>query len=336
MLRFLETFYRHRKVLVAPVVVVFALSVGWVLIQPRSYDASVRLWTERSGLVSTPNDNPYLTKAEVETGMLDELLATKYFCVKVSHVSPLRDYLQAQAERPPSMLTKIEAKLRLASYGPVSDSQMDDLVFNVISSSTSVVPAGAEIVIITFRSNNPAIAAQMAQVIAEQFLQETLSSQRLQQDAAITFYTDQLKTAQANVAAADKAVNDYLAAHPEFRATTAVPDARLSQLRRDDDSAHQGANDTQNKLDQASISRSALNTAGTNGLRILDPAEPPTRSNSIRKTAIIAAGVATGLGLLIVVSGVLVLTLADNTVRQPEEVQRVLDLRLVGTVPKLR
>ena len=336
MLRFMETFYRHRKLLVPPVVVVFVLAVGWVLIQPRSYDASVRLWAERGGLVSVPDDNTWLTIAQVEAGVLDELLATKYFCVKVSHLGPLRDYIRAEAQRPPSTLTKIEAKVGLASYGPVSESQLDELAFRVISSSTTVVPAGAEVVTITFQSNNPVVAAKMAQAIADQFLEETLSSRRLQLDASIAFYTNQLKTAQADVAAADKAVNDYLGVHPEYRAPTAVPDARLAQLRRDDDAAHQSTNDIQKTLDQSNISRSALSLTGVNGLRVMDPAEIPTKASSIRKTALVAAGVATGLGLLIVVVGVLVLTLADGTVRQPEEVQQLLDLRPVGTVPKLR
>ena len=335
MLRFLETFYRHRRLLVAPVVVVFVLSVGWVFAQPRSYDSTVRLWADRGGLVRNPNDNVYLTIAQVEAGVLNELIATKYFCVKAGRQSPLHDYLRNEAQRPPSLLTKVKAKLGLASYGPVSESQLDNMMFNVISTSTTAVPSGAEIVTMTFHSDNPAISAQVAQAIADEFLEESLISQWAQQDAAIDFYTKQLKTAQAAVAATEKAVNDYLQGHPDLRPSTAIPDARLAQLRRDDDAAHQRASDGQKTLDQAAINRSALNTTGINGLRILDRAEPSPRASSIRKPAIVGAGVASGLGLLIVVIGVLVLTLADGSIRQPEEVQRLLDLRLVGTIPKL-
>lgn len=335
MLRFLETFYRHRRVLLAPVVVVFVLSVGWVFAQPLSYDSSVRLWTERGGLVPTTGDNPYLTIAQVEAGVLNELIATKYFCVKVGRRSPLHDYLRDEADGPPSLLTKVKAKVRLASEGPVSESQLDQMMFDVISSSTVAVPTGAEIVTVTFHSPNRAITAQVAQAVADQFLEESLASQRIQQDAAISFYSNQLKTAQAGVVAADKAVNDYQQAHPDLRAPTAIPDAQLAQLRRDDDTAHQQAADIQKNLDQAQISRSALNLTGVNGLRILDPAEPPTRASSFRKTALVGAGVASGLGVLIVVIGVLILTLSDGSIRHPEEVQRLLDLRPVGTIPKL-
>jgi capsular polysaccharide biosynthesis protein len=38
---------------------------------------------------------------------------------------------------------------------------------------------------------------------------------------------------------------------------------------------------------------------------------------------------------VILVVGILLLTLVDNTFRRPEEVEQALDLRPVGTVPRL-
>ena len=336
MLRFLETFYRHRLLLMTPVVVVLVLAVGWVLVQPRGYESTVRLWTERTSLVSNPNDDPYLSPAQVQAGVLNELLATKYFCVKAGRRGPLHDYLQQVAQRPPNLLTRIEAKVGLASRpGSLSEAQLDDQMFNVLSTSTTVVPTGAEIVTITFHGSNPFVTAKVAQAIVEQCLEEQQTSQRVQLEASINFYTAQLKIAQAAAAVAEKATIDYEVAHPEQRGPTSIPDARLSQLRRDEDAAHQRLSDVQSRLDQTNINRAALNLTGANGLRVLDPAEIPTRAISLRKPAMIAGGIGAGLGLLIIVIGLMVLTLADGTVRRPEEVQEVLDLRQVGTVPKL-
>lgn len=336
MLRFIETFYRHRLLLLSPVALVLILAVGWVLIQPRGYDSTVRLWTERTSLVSNPNDNLYLTPAQVQAGVLNELLATKYFCVKAGRRGPLHDYLQQVAQRPPNLLTRIEAKVGLAGRpGALSEAQLDEQMFSVLSTSTTVVPSGAEVVTITFHGSNPLVTGRVAQAIAEQFLEEQQTTQRIQQEAAITFYTGQLKTAQAEAAAAEKAVIDYQVAHPEQRAANAVPDARMAQLFRDEDAAHQRLSEVQRSLDQTNISRAALNMTGVNGLRVLDPAEIPTKATSLRKPALMAGGIGAGLGLLIVVIGVLVLTLADGTVRQPEEVQKVLGLRQAGTIPKL-
>jgi uncharacterized protein involved in exopolysaccharide biosynthesis len=336
MLRFLETFYRHRLLLLTPVAIVLILAVGWVLTQPRGYDSTVRLWTERSSLVPNPNDNLYLTPAQVQAGVLNELLATEYFCVKAGRRGPLHDYLQQAAQRPPNLLTRVEAKVGLASRpGPLSEAQLDEQMFSVLSTSTTVVPSGSEVVTITFHGSNPFVTARVAQAVAEQFLEEQQTTQRLQQDASITFFTTQLKTAQADSAAVEKAVIDYQVAHPEQRAPSAIPDARMAQLFRDEDAAHQRLSDIQKSLDQANIGRQALKMTGVNGLRVLDPAEIPTKATSLKKPALVAGGIGAGLGLLIVVVGVLVLTLADGTVRQPAEVQKVLNLRQVGTVPKL-
>jgi uncharacterized protein involved in exopolysaccharide biosynthesis len=335
MLRLLETFYRNRLLLLTPAAIVLMLAVGWVLMQPRGYDSSIRLWTERGGLVNNPNDNLYLTPAQLQTGILNELLGTKYFCVKAGRRGPLHDYLKEVAQSPPGLMTKLKAKVGLASYGPLSESQLDDQMFSILSTSTAVEATGPEIVTITFHGSDQFVTSKVVQAIAEQFMEDTLTTQRAQLDAAISFYTNQLKVALADASVAEKAVIDYQVAHPEQRAPTSIPDARMSQLRRDEDSAHQRVGEIQKSLDQSTINRQALALTGVNGLRVLDPAETPAKRTSVRKPAMIAGGIGLGFGLLIVLVGVLVLTFVDGTVRRPEEVRKLLDLRLVGTVPRL-
>lgn len=334
MLRFLETFYRHRLLLLSPVALVFALCVGWVVIQPPAYDSSVRLWTERQTLVQNNVDNPYLSPAQSQTNVLTELLNTKYFSLKVGKRSPLAARIKEDAQR--GARDGPFARLGIGGSRQLSQQQLDDMVFQTVSSQTMVWPAGPEIVTLVFRAGSPELAALVAQAIADQFVEEVLATQRLQSDAAIDFYTSQLKQAQADVAASNKAVDDYLVSRPELRGTSAVPDARLSQLRRDADAAGQRLGEVQGKLDQSKLDRAALTQPVASGLRILDKAEVPTRPSSIRATVLQAGAVAVGLGLALLVTGVLVMTLVDNTVRRPEEVEPVLDLRPVGAVPRVR
>src|SRR5260370_12494172 len=56
-LRLLETFFRHRFLLLGPVALVMVGAIGWVLIQPQTYDTSARVWGERQTLVPAPNSN---------------------------------------------------------------------------------------------------------------------------------------------------------------------------------------------------------------------------------------------------------------------------------------
>ena len=341
MLRLLETFFRHRLLLLGPVALVIAGSIGWVVIQPPAYDSSVRMWVERQTLVPDPNSNPYLSPAQEQAAVLTELLSTKYFDSKVGKRSRLADSIRTGAAgSQDGMMTRVTQALaralgRAGSPAELSSSQVDDQVAAIISSRTIVIPTGPEVITLTFRAGSSDLAARVAQAIADQYLEETLANQRVQADAAVAFYTSQMKQSQADLSVADKAVDDYLLTNPGQRGANAIPDARLVQLRRDDDAAHQRLQTVQDKLDQARLNRVALDQVGVNGLRVLDRAEAPTSPSSIRKVALEATGVGLVLATLIVVVGVLVLTWMDSTIRRPQEVEDILDLRPVGSVPRV-
>lgn len=337
MVRLLETFFRHRLLLLGPVVLVLVGATGWIFIQPPTYDSSVRVWVERQTLVPDPNSNPYLTPAQEQAGVLTELLSTKYFDAKVGQRSPLGAALRdASAHSSGGIRTRLMRLVGLA--GPpvqLTDSQVDDQVYTSILSSTLVVPTGPEIIQVTYRAGDPQMAASVAQAIVNQFMDETLTNQRVQAEAAVAFYTSQVNQSQADQATADKAVDEYLLANPSQRSANAIPDARMLQLRRDDDAAHQRTQSVLDKLDQARLNRIALDQSGTAGVRVLDKAEIPSQPSSIKKVVLQAVGVGLVLAVLILVVGVLALTWLDSTIRRPQEVETILDLRPVGSVPRV-
>jgi uncharacterized protein involved in exopolysaccharide biosynthesis len=337
MLRLLETFFRHRYLLLGPVALVMVATLGWVLIQPPTYEASVRVWTERQTLVPNPNSNPYLTAAQEQAGVLTELVSTKYFDVKVGRRSSLTNAIREQAtHNQGGIRTHLMRAVGLAGpAGPPTDAQVQDAVYKAIATNTLVYPSGPEIVTVTFRAGTPEMAALVAQAVVDQFMDETLANQRVQADAAVAFYSSQIKQSQAELSSSDKVLDDYLLANPGQRSANAIPDARMLQLRRDDDAAHQRQQTIQDKLDQARLNRVALDQTGVNGIRVLDRAEPPASASSFRKVATAAAAVAVVLALVIVVVGVLVLTWTDSTIRRPQEVEALLDLRPVGSVPRV-
>lgn len=337
MVRLLETFFRHRLLLLGPVALVMVGAIGWVLIQPPMYDSTVRIWAERQTLVPDPNSNPYLTPAQEQAAVLTELVSTKYFDAKVGKRSQLADGIRSgAAHNQGGIRTRLARTLGLAgSPGQLSDSQVDDQVFRTIVSQTIVFPSGPEIITVTYRDGNRQMAALVAQAIVNQFMDEMLANRRLQADAAVAFFTSQMKQIQSDVAAADKAVDDYLLANPSQRAANAIPDARLLQLRRDDDSAHQRLQSVLDKLDQARLNRVALDQSGVSGIRVLDNAETPTQPSSINRMVLQAVGVGLVLAALILVVGVLLFTWLDSTIRHPQEVETILDLHPVGSVPRV-
>lgn len=126
-----------------------------------------------------------------------------------------------------------------------------------------------------------------------------------------------------------------LAGHPEQRPANAVPDAQLAQRKRNADAARQRYNQLQTKLDGSKVDRAALSQTSVSGIRVMDRAEAPAKASSIRKMALQAAGAGIGVAVMILVAGVLILTLVDSTMRRSEDVEQVLEMRPVGTVPRL-
>jgi uncharacterized protein involved in exopolysaccharide biosynthesis len=337
MIRYLETFYRHRLILVAPVVLVLLISVSIVYFQPRAYDATSKLWVDKDLLGTTAVDTSFSAPADTQVAVLQELLKTRSFAVKVAARGPLVAALlsrrAAAAKDPVAQLSNV-VQGKSTSNAPLTQEQQDDLVYTTISAAAKADSSGPNIVTVTYQDADPDIAAAVAQGIVDQFIVELLSNQRAQAATAADFYTGQVKSAEVDLSAKDAAVYNYLTAHPEQQLASAIPDLTVSQLRRDDDLARTRYESMLSKLDNANLQAQLANDPTPSGLRVIDPALSPRRPVS-RTTQLLEAGGAgliSGLGLMLLC--LVVLTLADTSLRHPAEVETMTGLTVAGDIPQ--
>jgi uncharacterized protein involved in exopolysaccharide biosynthesis len=333
MLRYLETFYRHRLLLMGPVALVLVLTGTWVLVQPPTYDATVKLWVQRQTLVANPDDNPYLTPAQQQSAVLTELLTTQYFCLKVGNRSPLAESLATGSDQAQGPLQRLLG--RSSSGHGLTGQALDDAIFQTVSKDVSVLAVGPEVINIDFKGSSPELSAAVGQAVADQFIEETLTSQKAQAQAGQEFYDSQVKQTQSQLSSVQTQIDAYLSSHPDQKSASGQADSNLTQLRKNFDATQQQLNDLQAKLDQSKISLAGLSQPSVSGMRVLDKAEVPTKAASMRSVALQGAAVGLSLALLILVGGILLLTLIDSTLRRPDEIERVLDLKPVGSVPRL-
>jgi uncharacterized protein involved in exopolysaccharide biosynthesis len=337
MIRYLETFFRHRLLFAVPIVLIVLVSAAVVLAQPIVYTASTRLWVDKPALdTGGDQSNPFVTPAAEQAQSLQELMNTRYFTVRVAHRGPLASVLASQPIAP-SGIHWITAQLRGNSTSgrlPTSD-EVDAMSYDILTHNVLVYAVGPQIIEIDFAFGDPRVAAATAQAIIDQFLDETLTSSKSRAQVAADFYSSQVKVAQQSLAVADQAVSQYLAAHPELRSVTAVPDARLLQLQQADQQARTTMSDFQTQVDTARLQQAALSAPGAGGMRLLDPAAVPAQGGVSRKLLVEATAAGFGVGIVVLVVGLLVLTLADTTLRRPDEVEQALGLRLAGSIPHL-
>jgi uncharacterized protein involved in exopolysaccharide biosynthesis len=339
MLRYLETLFRHRLLVTTPLVICIVLSLGVVALQPRVFASTAKIWVDRPLLTAAHPANAYLTPADEQASVLQELLKTRSFNVLAAARGSLPDDLQranaAAAKEPINRALALVPGQRSRINSDLSQYQLDNLVFQTISTRTSVVANGPNIVSVTVQYANPDVAAATARGIIDQYVDEVLGGQRSEAKAAVDFYSAQVASARADLNAADAKVLAYLNAHPEQRMPTAIPDATLTQLKLDDEQARQRYQSLQTKRDDAQLQSAIADQSAPNGFRLIDP--PLAPQTPVSRLKLLLEGGAAGLfsGLLLSLLSLVGLTLMDTSIRRAEDVELRTGLQLAGVVPRV-
>jgi uncharacterized protein involved in exopolysaccharide biosynthesis len=322
MLRFLDCFYRHRRLLLAILVIPLVLSIGFVTTRHRAYEAVARVWVDASIQGSQPN--PFITAADAGDKILGELLQTRAFCARVAARSGLVP-------------------------GPTggsgaADQTRGNLAYQALSTHVLLSAAGPNVIAVSFQHGDPRMAARTAQAVVDLFEEEVLSEQANSAQATVSFYQKQVSSARNDLARADTALSDYLSNNPDAAAAPSsgasaqpgsAPDVTLMALQRDDDALRKQADDLTQKLNDAQLALTVVQQSTPNGFRLIDPPQVPQTPVS-RSKPLIAAGVG-GLvaGVLLSLGVLIALTAADTSLRYASEVEPALGLRLVGTIPEV-
>jgi uncharacterized protein involved in exopolysaccharide biosynthesis len=305
MLRYLETFYRHRILLLAPVVLALAASLGYTMTQPRLYQASAKVWVDSAASVAGDlNSSAYASPADSQASVLREWLQTRWFTDRVGYRGPLATYLTQRPNAYSGPFSNLGGSL-FGSSGGESDAQhMDNLLADTVNKRALVLPLGPQILSVTFDAPNPSVAAGTAQALVDEFLGQIRSTRQAQAQAVVDFYKQQV------------------AALPKPSPSDEIARARVAGL--------------EDKLDQAKLQLAALTVPGAGGFRVIDAPLIPEQAKSIRKVLLLAGVAGLVIGLAVSLFVLMLLTWSDRTLRFPEEAETMLGRRVAGAIPLVR
>ena len=298
-----ETFRRHRRLLILPIVLAVFVAGWFVLGSPKSYQSTASLWvdTPASSDSSLGNANPaIIPPSQQEQNVLTELLATQDFPLAVGHQSSLGQYLATHGSggwSPTALLSSIggggslDANI-VSALGPT----------NVIST----VP-GPQVLQITYRGPTPAVAQNTLSVLVQKLQQQgsQLTKQRNQQVAA--YYKAQVQTASQAVAAARAQAAAYIAQHQG----AAAGDPNLAAIQNAQGTASTQLTESTGKLNEAMSN--AQDSGGAGGMiHVLDSPTAPAGPVTGKTKELL--GIFGGLfaGLLITALGIVALTPSDG------------------------
>lgn len=290
---YLEMLFRHRRLVLAPVVIAFLLGTGLALVSPRKYQAQASLWADSSITAastigtsgSADGQDPPSTGQQA---LFAELVGTRGFLLEVAQASPL-------------------AK----TFTGISDQQVDRKL-TALRATIKSETAGPHILNISVSRPSAAQAEQLDTVLVAHFLtdQEDLLRRRAQTE--ITYLKQQLDAAQADVVAASKTGIQ----------SGALADAVLQ-------TAQQQRLEAQQNYEKAKAATAAIGNEGV--LYVRDKPDNAVRLSRL-KTLVLGAFGGLLAGLTIGLITLVVLMARQRSATTDSELEALLGLPVIGTI----
>jgi len=310
--KYVEILFRHRlRFLILLVVLPAELAFACIFLFPHQTAAS-SLWVDTPAFITVPGAtigwNTYLTPAQNTVDSLNQLRSTDSF------VSALG--------------VKLDAKTTFR------DADERDSVLSSVTSDMAVTAPGSHLVVITYTCPHEPICTNVV-TAAEELYRESLTAQQSAQiDVAIKFYTEQLALAQTTLTADQKALTEYMNEHPGVKTADASLNPQLDKLIRAVQADQDEVAGFEAKLDNVKLAAAAITELDKTVLQVVDkPHIVGGRFSALPKKQMVVAGVAAlAIGFAVLV----LMAWSDRSSREPSELENILKLPVVVTIPDLR
>ncbi len=313
----LEAFFRHVLLILLPLIVIPLVVTAYVLATPPQFEAQAGVWVERATYLtySSTDVNQYLSPAQNQRNRLAELLQTRSF------------------------RSEIAGKTALA--GLMTTAGGDDEIAQIFARDFDILVTGDHLLVFRFRSEDRGVAIQVLNSVIDAFRVRVASDRYAQAQIAISFYQGQLTDAEGQLGSARADLAKVVASSPSVVAALARGGVDLARLdpqfadaQRRVDSAQAGVDSAHTSLGRAQLDVSAGVESDVLGFRLTDPTQaPPTASRQLKKILIYPL-VAVLAALVLSASILVLLTLADHSVRSLTDLSG--DAVILGVLPHFR
>lgn len=301
---YIETFFRHRVLLMLPLVLGFLVGTVFAFIQPREFKAISSVWIDApvpaGSSVGGGGNTPLSTGQSV---LLTQYLATRTFLTAVAENSPVSEKFKQAG---PDEADKILAKL---------------------AGSVSVSTPGPQLMTVTVTAKGASEATGTAEALLAQFERFQITDMHRQVQSQADYDKSQLDSAAAALKEAEHQL-DQVRGSSSGRANDPAAAAAVAAV----ELAQKAYAEAATAHGNSSL---ALAASESTGLRVLDNpdrAYPQAR----KKTLLIGAVGGMMAGATLSLLALLVLMARDKTLRDEQDAARALSLDVVGAVPLTR
>jgi capsular polysaccharide biosynthesis protein len=204
-----------------------------------------------------------------------------------------------------------------------------------VRSSISAFSNGANLVNVAATTTDPNLSQKLAASTIAAFVQSVVDSNASQSTAAIKFFDDLLTTYQGNIDSANKALNDYMTAHPvsSLGVRSADEQAEITRLTAAVTAAQSQYDGATAKRQDAQLQAEQTKADVGERMRLVDPPQVPALPLSGMKAKVQGLATFIFLGVLLMVGAVVLGTLVDHSIQTANDVKEKLGVRVLGVVP---
>ena len=311
MAKYVEILFRHRlRFLILLIVLPAELAAACIFVFPHQTAAS-SLWVDTPAYISispaVQGWNEFITPAQNTVDALNQLRSTDSYLLTLGS--------------------------ELDSMNTFRDFGERESVLSTVKADVLVTAAGSHLVQLTYTCPREPICSNVLTATEKIYRQWLTDQQNAQAKVAIDFYSGQIAAAQAKLNTDQSALTAYINAHPGVKASDAplIPQFDLLTRNVNDDLIQLAG--LQQKLDDTKLTDAAVGQTNNTVLKVIDP--PKTtggRLSALPKKQMIIAGVA---GLALALAVLVLMAWSDRTVREPKELESMLRLPVVVTIPDL-
>jgi hypothetical protein len=224
---------------------------------------------------------------------------------------------------------------RLTSAGAVSSGAELQQTLKSTGTNLKAAPSGSHVMTLSYACPHSAVCLAVVSDTIDIFKEQMTAIQQNQAAAAGTFWSGQLKDAQANLAAAQVELQNYATAHPGAATDASSTDPQVALLVGNVQLWRAKVTEAQNSLAQAQY----LGTASARFLQIgTTVVDAPHMAGSRffgDYSSLVPGVLVLVVGLAAVGGYIFLLGWADRTAGDPKLLERLLGVPVVATIPKL-
>ena len=334
---YLETLFRHPRMLILPVVLLPLLALLALEVLPTSYTTSATLWVDVATDTSSASASKASTPSTDEAAAFQDWLATVAFRKQIvtdAGLAPQVEAMQWPSPMAPGTwfadigLNPVAKKLSGTQPATVDDAwkAATDYVLKTITVSAK----GDNLLLVTYNGPDRAAGQKLVQAATSNYLREKGDAAQRKVDESNNVHDPIIANLQGEVDEARKEYSSYAASMP------ATPTQAQSQQLQDLETAYQDATSRleQLKLNRDSSTLSTLTdwTNKSTNVTLVDAPDLPQKALGV--TSLVKYGImAAMLGFVLAFVLIVLRTWLDRELRIPEDVETRLGRPVIAVLP---